>query len=158
MQEFFECVIRAADDFSREPFHPWMEESDSTQSEPVRLRVLVVDDERLVADTTAEILRGVGFDAKSAYDGWAALEIAGSFHPDVLLTDVMMPLMNGIELAITFAKTFPTTRVLLFSGQAGISVVLEQGRNQGYEFPLIAKPIHPLKLIETLRQQNPTSE
>jgi DNA-binding NtrC family response regulator len=81
-----------------------------------------------------------------------------SFHPDVVLTDVMMPLMNGVELAMAVAKTLPGTKVVLFSGQAGISVVLEQGRNQGYEFPLIAKPIHPLKLIETLRQRGPTSE
>lgn len=110
----------------------------------------MVDDERLVADTTAEILRGAGFDAKSVYDGWTALEIAHSFHPDILLTDVMMPEMNGVELAMAVAKTLVKTRVLLFSVQAGISVVLEQGRNQGYEFPLIAKPIHPLKLIETL--------
>jgi CheY-like chemotaxis protein len=158
MQEFLEGVIRAADEFSRKPFHPWIEGSDSTRCEPTRTRVLVVDDDRLVADTTAEILCGAGFDAKSVYDGWAALEMARSFRPDVLLTDVMMPQMNGIELAMVFAKTLPATKALLFSGQAGISVVLEQGRNQGYEFPLIAKPIHPIKLIETLRQHNPRNE
>jgi CheY-like chemotaxis protein len=158
MQEFLRCVIRAADEFPREPFSPWIEESGSTRSDPVRPRVLVVDDERLVADTTAEILCGAGFDAKSAYDGWAALELARSFHPDLLLTDVMMPLMNGVELAVAITKTLPDTRVLLFSGQAGISVVLEQGRNQGYEFPLIGKPIHPLKLIQALRQHNPKNE
>jgi CheY-like chemotaxis protein len=158
MQEYLDCVIRAADEYSPKPFYPWTEESDSTQSEPAKRRVLVVDDERLVADTTAEILCGAGFDAKSAYDGWAALEIIRSFHPDVVLTDVMMPQMNGVELAMAVAKTLPSTKVVLFSGQAGISVVLEQGRNQGYEFPLIAKPIHPLKLIETLRQRDLASE
>ena len=158
MQEFLECVIRAANEFSAKPFLTRIEGSESTQSKPARTRVLVVDDERLVADTTAEILSGAGFDAKSVYDGWAALEMARSFLPDVLLTDVMMPQMNGVELAMTFSKTLPNTKVLLFSGQAGISVVLDQGRDQGYEFPLIGKPIHPTKLIQTLRQHDRKNE
>jgi response regulator RpfG family c-di-GMP phosphodiesterase len=54
----------------------------------------VVDDDRLLADTTAAILRRAGFNAKTAYDGFGALEIAASFHPDRLLTDIMMPGMT----------------------------------------------------------------
>jgi hypothetical protein len=61
--------------------------------------------------------------------------------------------MNGVELAIAISKMFPTARILLFSGQAGISEILLEGQRQGFEFELIAKPIHPLKLIERLRDQ-----
>jgi DNA-binding NtrC family response regulator len=64
-----------------------------------------------------------------------------------------MPEMNGVELAIAVRKMFPSTKVLLFTGQAGISGILLEGQKQGYEFELIAKPIHPLRLIERLKQE-----
>lgn len=117
-------------------------------------KILVVDDERLLADTTTAILSRVGYDAKTAYDGFGALEMASSFRPDYLLTDIMMPGMNGVELAIAIAKMYPATRILLFSGQAGISPILEESKLRGYEFPLLAKPVHPGKLIERLRLLN----
>jgi len=124
----------------------------SNGNEPARPRVLVVDDEKLVADTCAEILERAGFHARTAYDGQTALEMLAEFHPDYLLTDVLMPGMNGVQLAIAVREMMPTTRVFLFSGQAGISETLLQGREQGYEFELVAKPIHPMKLIEHLRK------
>jgi DNA-binding NtrC family response regulator len=63
----------------------------------------------------------------------------------------MMPLMNGVELAIAVTKMLPNTKIVLFSGQAGISDIVEEGHAQGYEFPLLAKPVHPLRLIEALK-------
>lgn len=116
-----------------------------------RARILVVDDERLLADTTAAILRRAGFDAKIAYEGFDALEMAASFRPDYLLTDIMMPGMNGVELAIAITKLYPTTKILLFSGQAGISGILQQSKERGFEFPLLPKPVHPSRLIEELK-------
>jgi DNA-binding NtrC family response regulator len=106
----------------------------------------VVDDERLLADTTAAILGRAGFIAKTAYDGFDALEMMASFHPEYLLTDVMMPAMNGAELAIATTKMYPTTKIMLFSGQAGISEILEKSKMEGFEFQLLAKPVHPSKL------------
>jgi hypothetical protein len=63
--------------------------------------------------------------------------------------------MNGVELAIAVSEMWPTTRILLFSGQAGISDALLQGHEQGYDFELVAKPVHPIKLIERLQKQQP---
>jgi CheY-like chemotaxis protein len=117
-----------------------------------RPKILVVDDERLLADTTAAILRHAGFETRIAYDGFVALEVAGSFRPDYILTDIMMPAMNGVELAIAITKMYPVTKIMLFSGQAGISEILEQSKAKGFEFPLLAKPVHPAKLIEDLRK------
>lgn len=131
-------------------FH--ISESESEEDTTARARVLVVDDERLLADTTAAILRRAGFNTKTAYDGFGALEATASFHPDYLLTDIMMPGMNGVELAIAMTKMRPTTKVLLFSGQAGISEILEESKAKGFEFPLLAKPVHPTKLIEGLER------
>jgi len=127
-------------------------EADLTEPEPSRLRILIVDDHKLIADSLAEILGNEGFDAIAACDGWAALELASRFHPDWVVSDVLMPRMNGVELAIAIRQNHPATTVLLFSGQAGISEILREGRRKGYEFELIAKPIHPLRLVERLKQ------
>lgn len=114
--------------------------------------VLVVDDEETLANTTVEILNISGFCAFVAYDGKTALELAAKFHPDILLTDVVMPEMNGIELAVALSELLPRTQVLLISGQAGTIDLLEKARSEGHAFDLIAKPIHPLKLIERLKE------
>lgn len=88
----------------------------------------------------------------AAYDGWEALEKASRFQPDWLLSDVLMPRMTGVDLAIAFQRNYPRTEILLFSGQAGISEILEDGQRRGYQFELMAKPVHPLKLVERLRR------
>lgn len=114
-------------------------------------RVMIVDDEKLLADTTAAILRHAGFDAAIAYDGFEALAAMESLEPDYLLADIMMPAMNGVELAMRVAQKCPATRILLISGQTGISDLLENSRARGYEFPWLAKPVPPGQLIERLR-------
>jgi CheY-like chemotaxis protein len=135
------------------PFAGLQPAGDATKSRKAKERVLVVDDEKMVADTTSEIFCGAGFDVKSAYDGWTALEIATRFRPDYLLTDVLMPRMNGVELAIAVTKLLPDVRIVLFSGQAGISEIVHDGHKRGYDFELVAKPIHPMKLLEYFRNQ-----
>ncbi|HKR26036.1 MAG TPA: response regulator [Acidobacteriaceae bacterium] len=144
-------MIHFADEFAAPPSELEVSESDAEGSAAAQPRVLVVDDERLLADTTAVILRRAGFQAKTAYDGFGALEMAESFRPDYLLTDIMMPAMNGVELAIAIMRTYPATKVLLISGQAGISDILADSRARGFEFPLLAKPAHPAKVVEALR-------
>lgn len=142
----------AAEDFSNRSKEPAWKDTKSPEPQQTPRKVLVVDDQRLIADTLAEILGNAGFDAVAAYDGWDALDKASRFHPNWVLTDVLMPRMNGVELAIAMRKNYPASSILLFSGQAGISDLLEEGNRQGYEFELIAKPIHPMRLIERLQQ------
>jgi DNA-binding NtrC family response regulator len=152
MLEMRSGSIRLGDKFARDSMGDKPYAAEGKQARPTRPRVLVVDDEKLIADTCTKILDDAGFHAKSAYDGWKALEMVTEFQPDYLITDVLMPRMNGVDLAIAVSKMLPAVKVLLFSGQAGISGVLLEGRAQGYEFELIAKPIHPTKLIEHLRK------
>lgn len=143
--------------FAEQTRNPGLEivrpDGDPTHPNTERRKVLIVDDHRLIADTLAEILENAGFDTRAAYDGWQALDIAGRFHPDWLLTDVLMPQMNGVELAVAMRQAHPATAILLFSGQAGVSEILNEGLRRGYTFELIAKPVHPMKLIERLRQK-----
>ena len=72
----------------------------------------------------------------SAYDGFSAMEIAATFKPDYLLTDIMMPAMNGVELAITLTNMYPAMRILLFSGQAGIADILRREQANGVRIPV----------------------
>lgn len=139
------------DQYPRHLAYIQVAESEAEGRAATQPKILVVDDERLLADTTAAILRRAGFLAKTAYNGFAALELMASFHPDYLLTDIMMPAMNGVELAIATTKMYPTTKILLFSGQAGISEILEKSKMEGFEFQLLAKPVHPSKLVESLK-------
>lgn len=110
--------------------------------------VLVVDDEVLIADTLATILSQHGFAAFSAYEARSALEFAETTPPDVLLSDVAMPGMTGIDLAIAISAKFVNCRILLFSGQAHTSNLLSEACAAGYDFPVLTKPIHPRLLLE----------
>jgi DNA-binding response OmpR family regulator len=110
-------------------------------------KVLVVDDERLIADTLAMILRQSGFDAYAVYSGEEALAKAKSFEPDMLISDVVMTGIDGIETAIRMRARLPGLRVLLFSGQAATVNLLENARTQGHDFDLLQKPVHPTDLL-----------
>jgi DNA-binding response OmpR family regulator len=137
-------------------FHENGDTSQHSSGKAVTLpRVLVVDDERLIADTITQILNMHGFDAFCTYGGEEALHLAESFRPDYLLTDVMMPKLNGIDLAIAMERLFPSLKVLLFSGQAGATAAMQWQRASGTTFAVVAKPIHPEKLVMKLRTLQP---
>lgn len=113
--------------------------------------VYVVDDERVIADTLAIILGQYGFVAKAFESPLDALSATSEGRPpDLLISDVIMPGMTGIELAIRFRETFPQCRVLLFSGKAATVDLLEDARMQGHDFELLAKPVHPADLLAKL--------
>lgn len=114
--------------------------------------ILVVDDNQLIADTTSAILNRLGFSAVAAYDGSTALLMATKMRPDILLSDVMMPIMNGVELAKSVRKLLPETAVLLITGQAATDSIFEDARREGYFFEIINKPIHPDELISHLKR------
>jgi CheY-like chemotaxis protein len=114
-------------------------------------KVLVADDERVIADTLAMILNQSGFDARAVYSGEKALELASTFAPDMLISDVIMADLNGIDAAIRIRSILPSIKILLFSGQAATADLLEKARAQGYEFEILAKPVHPQDLLSRLR-------
>jgi len=115
-----------------------------------RPEVLVVDDESAIADTVTEILSRSGYAASAAYDGNDALESALLKPPELLITDVVLPGMSGIELAITIKRIFPDCRILLFSGQAATADLMANARNAGHHFTLLSKPVHPRDLLTSV--------
>ena len=116
-------------------------------------RILVVDDEPLIADTIVQILNRNGFIAQAAYGGREAIDAARLTNPELILSDVLMPHIDGVETAITIQKFLPATRIVLFSGQAATVEILARARTRGYQFELLAKPLHPTELIKHLRQE-----
>lgn len=115
-------------------------------------RVLVVDDEPIIADTLAVILSRKGFLAKAVYSGEKAIETASELHPNFLISDVMMEGMNGIEAAIRISENSPGCRVLLFSGNAATVDLLRDAEAEGHHFEMLAKPVHPQIILDHLRR------
>ena len=106
-----------------------------------KAKVLVADDERVIADTLTLILNKSGFEATAAYSGEEVAEIANTFQPDILVTDVVMGAMNGIQAAILVREMLPSCKIFLLSGQPTTAELLDGAREQGHEFEVIAKPL-----------------
>jgi CheY-like chemotaxis protein len=126
-----------------------MPEPSSTTSP--RPKVLVADDEQVIANTLAIILNQAGFEARAVFSGEKAIEALDTFQPDMLISDVIMTGMTGIEAAIITRTRMPNCKILLFSGQAATADLLEKARTQGHEFEILAKPVHPTDLLAKLR-------
>ena len=86
--------------------------------------------------------------------GEKAIESLDTFEPDMLISDVIMTGMTGIEAAIATRAKRPSCKILLFSGQAATADLLEKARAQGHEFEILAKPVHPTDLLAKLRRQS----
>ncbi len=126
--------------------------TEATAATPSKRKVLVADDEQVIANTLAVILNQAGFEARAVYSGEDAIAALDGFQPDMLITDVIMTGMNGIEAAIAVRARLPQCKVLLFSGQAATASLLEKARHEGHEFEILAKPIHPTDLLAKLRR------
>ena len=117
-----------------------------------RPKILVVDDEQVIADTLARILELNGYDAFVSYTSSAAVEIARNMRPELVILDVIIPGdISGIDAAIQIRQALPDCKILLFSGQAATSDLLEKARAQGHDFEILAKPVHPSELLAKLR-------
>lgn len=148
------------------PFGFWLQEPDGRAAPGARgsrddglapiasrlMRVLIVDDEQIIADTLTSILNLSGFQARAVYSGEQALEAVPEFCPDIVLSDVRMPGRNGIDTGREIHNRCPQARIVLFSGQAGTAGLIEKARREGYGFELWSKPLHPKELVRRLRE------
>ncbi len=141
---------------SRSPndrFDPAASPGDEAQKQSPATRILVVDDEKVIADTIVQILNRNGFIAEAAYGGEEAIDKAKRHCPELVLSDVLMPKVDGVEAAIEIRRHCPETRIVLFSGQAATVEILARARERGHTFELLPKPIHPTELIKHLREE-----
>lgn len=118
--------------------------------------IFLVDDEELITKTLAQILRQEGFPVTAFTNPLKALKQIRIVKPDLLISDVMMPELSGIELAIETRKAAPDCRILLFSAAA--DDLLREAGEGGIGFRLLSKPLHPIDLlleIQTLTTECP---
>ncbi|HEY3704654.1 MAG TPA: response regulator [Terracidiphilus sp.] len=118
-------------------------------------RVLIADDEKLIADTLALILNQGGFDARAVYTCSKALEVAPTFRPDMLISDVLMADLNGVEAAIQMRGILPDIRVFLLSGQTATADMIARSKAGDLGFEVLVKPVHPQELIRRLQNAAP---
>jgi len=111
-------------------------------------RILIVDDEFAIADTLAMIFRTQHYDARVAYSAQSAIELIAQWRPDLAILDVILPGMTGIDLAIVIKANHPRCQVLLFSGHANTTMLLEEAGRKGFQFEVLAKPVHPTVMLE----------
>lgn len=116
-----------------------------------KTKVLIADDEKIIADTLAMILNLGGFDARAVYTCEKALEMAPAFQPDMLISDVLMADLNGVDAAIRMRKLLPEIRVFLLSGQAATAELLAKAKAHDMGFEVLVKPVHPKDLLARLK-------
>ena len=113
-------------------------------------RVLVVDDEENIRLVLKTLLKRHGYDVEVADSGEAALALVDSFGPDVILTDVRMPKMNGLDLLATLkAKQNPAT-VIVMSAYGSVDLALEAMKAGAYDY--VGKPFKPDEIVLALRK------
>ena len=118
-----------------------------SQARASALRVLVVDDEPSVANSLGAVLLFEGHQVLTAYSAEEALSFAGELRPDVLIADVVMTGMNGIELATKIYSISPACRVLLISGELMTGSILEKYPQVGTKFVILPKPANPREVL-----------
>jgi DNA-binding NtrC family response regulator len=110
--------------------------------------ILIVDDEPVLADTLAIIFRRAGYHATAVYSCEDAIPFIHANQPLFVVSDVVMPGMNGVALAKLIRGSYPGCGVLLFSGNADTHDLLETARAEGHDFEVLAKPVSPPKMLE----------
>ncbi len=115
-------------------------------------RVLAIDDEQIIADTLVQILKMHGYDARAQYSGEAAIEDAKEFHPQVVLSDVRMPKIDGIETALRIRKLQPTCRIILFTASPVRTETHQRISELCFEF--LQRPLHPREVLAMLQDDS----
>src|SRR6185437_691232 len=97
-------------------------------------KVLIVDDERWTSDTLATIFTIAGYEARATYSAEEAIEIIRDWLPALVILDVVLPQMSGIDLAIDLAGRAPSCQILLFSGNPSTSELARAAAGAGHPF------------------------
>ncbi len=111
----------------------------STRGERGRGRVLVVDDEVVIAETLQEFLQGEGFEVATAGDARSALERIEQFEPEIVLCDIQLPGADGLELLDRLLRLRPDTMVLMITAYGTVETAVSAFRQGAHDYML--KPV-----------------
>lgn len=112
-------------------------------------KVLVIDDEHVIADTLATILGMNGFETTALYSGEEAMEWVETFRPNIVLSDIRMKQVSGLDTAIHIRRRHPECRVILFSASTITESVRLKIENLGFD--LLQRPLHPRDVLTHLQ-------
>ncbi len=118
-------------------------------------RILVVDDEPDVVTLIERTLKAEGFDVSLAYDGISALEAAESEQPDLILLDIMMPMMSGYEVCEQLKANPQTQNITVLCVSSAHSEDARGRTQQAGAVGLVMKPFTPAELIAQVRRHLP---
>ena len=121
-------------------------------------RIFLIDDDPLILEMLSDTLRGAGHEVSTARNGWEALK---EFRPDwheLVITDVMMPYVDGADMLQILRRETPRTPVIVVSGQVGAQgggsadALLERGARC-----VLKKPVSPAELLDAVAQVLPAA-
>src|ERR1035438_9017047 len=115
-------------------------------------KILVVDDDQVIASTLAIILRSRSYETATAFSGEEAIQVASSFQPDCIVSDIAMGVMNGVEAAIEILGVLPRCKVFFISGNVCCADLLEKARAKGFDFEVLQKPLPPPEMLARIDQ------
>jgi CheY-like chemotaxis protein len=117
------------------------------------MKILVIDDDHLVRYTVSRILKKSGHDVVTAADGARGIEVLGMEHPDVVITDIIMPEQEGFQTIVKIRRDHPGIKIIAISGGLrrgqGNLDVLSMAEGLGAD-SVIAKPFEPEELLAEL--------
>jgi CheY-like chemotaxis protein len=119
-------------------------------------RILVVDDNRTIAQTLSAILQEQGYEVATAFSGEEAVAKADGFLPNLLVSDIFMGGMDGIEAATRITAKLPDCRVLFLSGHATMTDVVNAAPDH-LVYSFASKPVHPLDLLNAIAYMLPAT-
>jgi len=120
------------------------------------MKILVIDDDEMVRDSLATVLRDRGYDVFTAPDGYRAMAVFASARPDMILTDILMPEQEGIETIRRIRLENPEIKIIAMSGGGRIIGVdvLDLAKKLGAD-DVLAKPFDPEHLLRRISELSP---
>lgn len=122
----------------------------STMQKQPRGRVLIIDDERVILDLTAIILRNRGYQVFTAQNAREGLETIEKEQPELVLLDYMMPSMDGFTTLKEIRRCYPECYVIMFTGKGSESIAVELMKAGASDY--ILKPFNNQDLVERIEQ------
>ncbi len=111
-------------------------------------KILICEDEENILKLMSVILSKKDYEVYTAVDGKEALEKALELHPDVIIMDIRMPKIDGLEAAAEIRKTDSTAKIIFLTGFESPQISQEASKYDIFDY--IVKPISPEKILETV--------
>lgn len=115
------------------------------------LKILVIDDSRVIVDYIKGNLEDAGYKVCTADNGKSGIEMIDRYDPDLVITDIIMPEKDGVEVIMHIRQLYPDIRTIVITSGGAIPAKdhLSMASMLGADF-VMQKPIDPLKLLSTI--------